>query len=171
MTREEFESILEEAYMEGYNTAISDIQEDILDEEAYDLEGEYDYYTESKNVRNQMDKLNIDKGEALGTTNGELWRDYRPRNPKRNWVKFSDSSRNREDRLRGNIADAYYTVKNTDPRARYTSVVRGRIKSGEFDSDDPRSNKLKEKAAANAERRKAELRERLRPFKNKGNKY
>ena len=46
MTREEFESILEEAYIEGYNTAIEDIQEDILDEEAYDLEGEYDYYTE-----------------------------------------------------------------------------------------------------------------------------
>jgi len=48
MTREEFESILEEAYIEGYNTAIEDIQEDILDEEAYDLEGEYDYYTEEQ---------------------------------------------------------------------------------------------------------------------------
>ena len=42
MTREEFESILEEAYIEGYNSAIEDIQEDILDEEAYDLEGEYE---------------------------------------------------------------------------------------------------------------------------------
>jgi hypothetical protein len=48
MTREEFESILEEAYIEGYNTALEDIQEDILDEEAYDLEGEYEYYTEAK---------------------------------------------------------------------------------------------------------------------------
>jgi len=47
MTREEFESILEEAYIEGYNTAIEDIQEDILDEEAYDLEGEYENYTEA----------------------------------------------------------------------------------------------------------------------------
>jgi len=47
MTREEFESILEEAYIEGYNTAIEDIQEDILDEEAYDLENEYEYYTEA----------------------------------------------------------------------------------------------------------------------------
>jgi hypothetical protein len=48
MTREEFESILEEAYNDGYNQAIEDIQEDILDEEAFDLEGEYNYYTESR---------------------------------------------------------------------------------------------------------------------------
>jgi len=47
MTREEFESILEEAYIEGYNTAIEDIQEDILDEKAYDLEDEYEYYNEA----------------------------------------------------------------------------------------------------------------------------
>lgn len=46
MTREEFESILKEVYIEGYNTAIEDIQEDILDEEAFDLEREYEYYTE-----------------------------------------------------------------------------------------------------------------------------
>ena len=56
MTREEFESILEEAYIEGYNTAIEDIQEDILDEEAYDLENEYDYYTETR------DDTEFDKG-------------------------------------------------------------------------------------------------------------
>ena len=48
MTREEFESILEEVYIEGYNTAIEDIQEDILDEEAYDLENEYEVYAESR---------------------------------------------------------------------------------------------------------------------------
>ncbi len=47
MTRDEFESILEEAYIEGYNSALEDIQEDILDEEAFDLEDDYDYYTES----------------------------------------------------------------------------------------------------------------------------
>ena len=51
MTRDEFESILEEAYIEGYNTAIEDIQEDILDEEAFDLEGDYDYYTEDAHPR------------------------------------------------------------------------------------------------------------------------
>jgi hypothetical protein len=52
MTREEFESILEEAYNDGYNQAIEDIQEDILDEEAFDLEGEYNYYTESTRRKN-----------------------------------------------------------------------------------------------------------------------
>ena len=46
MTRDEFESILEEAYIEGYNSALEDIQEDILDEEAFDLEDDYEYYTE-----------------------------------------------------------------------------------------------------------------------------
>ena len=51
MTREEFESILEEAYIEGYNTAIEDIQEDILDEEAYDLENEYEVYAEGYNKK------------------------------------------------------------------------------------------------------------------------
>ena len=48
MTREEFESILEECFIEGYNSALEDIEEDILDEEAYDLEKDYDYYTENQ---------------------------------------------------------------------------------------------------------------------------
>ena len=56
MTREEFESILEEAYIEGYNTAISDIQEDILDKEAYDLEGEYESILEMKDSRDPETK-------------------------------------------------------------------------------------------------------------------
>jgi hypothetical protein len=59
MTREEFESILEEAYIEGYNTAIEDIQEDILDEEAFDLEGEYDYYTESSKAKKEQNKATL----------------------------------------------------------------------------------------------------------------
>ena len=162
MTREEFESILEEAYIEGYNTAISDIQEDILDEEAYDLEGEYDYYTESKNVRKRMDELNIDKYNGLRYPNGELYRNYKPRNPNRNWVKFSDKGYDKKGNLRGNISDKYYTILNTDSRNgdKFTSVVRGRIKSGANDSDDPRSDKLKEKAAANAERRKEDAEKR-----------
>lgn len=46
MTRDEFESILEELFEEGYNQALFDIQEDILDESAYNLEDEYDYYIE-----------------------------------------------------------------------------------------------------------------------------
>ncbi len=51
MTREEFESILEEYFIEGYNSALEDIEEDILDEEAYDLERDYDYYTEAQDEK------------------------------------------------------------------------------------------------------------------------
>ena len=46
MTREEFESILEEAFLEGYNNAIDEIEE-ILDEDYIDIEDDYGYYTES----------------------------------------------------------------------------------------------------------------------------
>ena len=44
------------------------------------------------------------------------------------------------------------------------NLIRGK-------DDDPRSMKLRQKAAANAERRKKELAEKLKPFKNKGNVY
>jgi len=58
LSREEFESILEEAYIEGYNTALEDIQEDILDEEAFDLEGDYKVYTEKvrEDARSEANK-------------------------------------------------------------------------------------------------------------------
>ena len=74
MTREEFESILEEAYIEGYNTALEDIQEDILDEEAYDLEGEYEYYTESLSNK---DKLKVKEFE-----NSEYAKQLKSEDPK-----------------------------------------------------------------------------------------
>ena len=115
MTREEFESILEEAYIDGYNSAIEDIQEDILNEEAYDLERDYEYYNESKNVRKRMDELDTDKCNSLTNDSGELYRNYKPRNPKRNWVKFSDKGYDSAGYYRGNSADSTYTVTNIDP--------------------------------------------------------
>ncbi len=83
MTREEFESILEEAYIEGYNNAISDIQEDILDEEAYDLEGDYDYYTETKTHNKFLHAIDADKAMKSGR--------YHP-------IEFSDKKDNEENK-------------------------------------------------------------------------
>ena len=105
MTREEFESILEEAFLEGYNDAIEEIfdesegltykvkdkgysvarlnkqkKEQLKDylkkhtvslkdlekaaneDTSFDLEDEMDSYTESKNVKRQMEKFLINKG-------------------------------------------------------------------------------------------------------------
>ena len=64
MTREEFESILEECFIEGYNSALEDIQEDILDEEAYDLERDYDYYTEGS-ISKHKDRQAISRAARL----------------------------------------------------------------------------------------------------------
>ena len=67
MTREEFASILEEAYIEGYNTAIEDIQEDILNEEAYDLEGEYKVYCEKVENKEEVKLFNdLSKAKGIG---------------------------------------------------------------------------------------------------------
>ena len=46
MTREEFESILEEAFLEGYNNAYEEIEE-ILDEDYIDIEDDYEVYDEN----------------------------------------------------------------------------------------------------------------------------
>ena len=47
MTREEFESILEEAFIEGYNNAYEEIEE-ILDEDYIDIEDDMDSYNEEQ---------------------------------------------------------------------------------------------------------------------------
>ena len=172
MTREEFESILEEAYIEGYNSAIEDIQEDILNEEAYDLEGEYDYYTESKNVRKQMDKLQHKDDKQWGSTYS---RTYYPSNPKQDWTKFSAAADDWSDDTHHNELDKNprnYVVSKHIGAPNSNTPARGRIKSDTwYKDDDPRSMKLRQKVAANAERRRKELKEKLKPFKNKGNKY
>ena len=62
LSREEFESILEECFIEGYNSALEDIQEDILDEEAYDLED--DYYNEGVVTDSLKDKVNNVKDDV-----------------------------------------------------------------------------------------------------------
>ena len=84
MTRDEFEALLEEAFLAGYNDAIDEIFEE---DNTFDLEDEYDYYNESsKNVRNQMDKLAHKDDKDWGFTYS---RTYYPSNPKKDWTKFS----------------------------------------------------------------------------------
>jgi hypothetical protein len=179
MTREEFESILEEAYIEGYNTAIEDIQEDILDEEAFDLENEYEYYTESKNVGNKMKELR-DEDEDGNTIyrNGTTTVSYRSNTPHPKAINkgLNWSSKTDNGTFEG------YKVKEKHPRGKVSRAI-GRIKVGEHDTDEVFKNptlqhhiaknaemvagrKLREIAAKNLERaNKPGL------FKNKGNKY
>ena len=52
MTREEFESILEEAFLEGYNNAYEEIEE-ILDEDYIDIEDDYEVYDEALTPENK----------------------------------------------------------------------------------------------------------------------
>ena len=170
MTRDEFEYLLEEAFMAGYEDAIDEIFEE---DNTFDLEDEYDYYNESsKNVRKRMDELPHEDDKQWGSTYS---RTYYPSNPKKDWTKFSAAADDWSD-------DPHHDEYNKNPRnyvvAKHigspnsNTPARGRIKSDTwYKDDDPRSMKLRQKAAANAERRKKELAEKLKPFKNKGNVY
>ena len=189
MTRDEFESILEEVFEEGYNQAIFDIQEDILDEEAFDLEGEYDYYSESsKNVRKQMDKLNSKTDTRTNKYTDREYVDsktYRPGNPKHDWAKYVNNgttpNKNKSNIVNPNkyssSGDTFfsrYTVYNTDTYPdRPKRVIRGRIKAANYDaSDDPRSFKLRDRVRSQSQRNAYKEKIAKRPFKNKpGNKY
>ena len=66
MTREEFESILEEAFLEGYNNAIDEIEE-ILDEDYIDIEDDYEVYDEGaiKRIKEKVGNF-IDDVKAAG---------------------------------------------------------------------------------------------------------
>lgn len=79
MTREEFESILEEVFEEGYNQAIDDLEQEIANEETYDLtdfEDDYDYYDEGIDVRNRMRKIlnNVPGKTAVHGLSGKVAR-------------------------------------------------------------------------------------------------
>ena len=56
MTREEFEALLEEAFIEGYNDAIDEIFEE---DNTFDLEDEYDYYNESSKFKKELNKARL----------------------------------------------------------------------------------------------------------------
>ena len=184
MTREEFESILEEAYIEGYNSALEDIQEDILDEESYDLEGEYEYYTESgrkSNVRRKMMELGEKHdGDVLyrnGTSSSSNFDNSTPHpkaiNKGLDWSRKTDT---------GNY-EGYRVKQDRNHHNGKSSPVIGRIKVGEHDRDEVFNNSnlqyhLKKNAEMVAGRKAREiaaknLERANKPglFKNKGNKY
>ena len=66
MTREEFESILEEAFLEGYNNAYEEIEE-ILDEDYIDIEDDYEVYDEDAHKRNIGRHLGYAPGSDPGS--------------------------------------------------------------------------------------------------------
>ena len=179
----EVEELLQEAYEKGFNDGIDqtcdyicenyeldsdlDSDEEAYSEDTFDLEDDYNYYNESKNVRKQMDKLG-QHVDVYGT------KEYYPKYRNKDWTKFSDGnvfSKKTGEKSASTIRGDSYRVRNNDNEENPRSEARGRIKSGNKASDDPRSMKLKAKVKANADRREAEKKERLRPFKNKGNRY
>ena len=109
MTRDEFESILEEVFEEGYNQAIFDIQEDILDEEAYDLEDEYEYYNEAWKPNEFIDY----KAQREYTKSGK---------------KFADLGKNKADFMRSKILPKlhYHLSKG----GTFTKVINDMNKEG-----------------------------------------
>ena len=164
--------LLQEAYEKGFNDGINQTCDyitenyELEEDNNFDLEDDYEYYTESKNVRKQMDKMG-----SYTDVNGT--KEYYPRYRNKDWTKFSD--RNVFSKKTGEKSaisrPGIYRVRNNDTEENPRSQARGRIKSGYNSSEDPRSSKLKAKVKANADRREAEKKERLRPFKNKGNQY
>ena len=58
MIREEFEALLEEAFIEGYNDAIDEIFEE---DNTFDLENEMDSYLESNKETKARNKKNFAK--------------------------------------------------------------------------------------------------------------
>ena len=180
-TEEEVMALIEEAFESGYDSALEEVLDESSEDE-YNTEYPELFSESSKNVRRQMDKLGREDEDYSRSLvgKGDLWREYVAKNPKRNWIKYADTYKKRADGnyeyTNGNINNKTYKIYNNDPRDdsknQWNSVARGRIKSGAKASSDPRSVALKEKVAANAARRKAELKEKLRVFKdNRGNRY
>lgn len=86
MTREEFDSILEEAFIEGYDAAQKDLEEVLNKEleeyeveepvdESIEIEDDYDdYYDEAIDVRKRMNKIlnNVPGKSAINGLTGKV---------------------------------------------------------------------------------------------------
>ena len=184
MTREEFESILEEAFIEGYNDAMEEIFEE---ESSFDLEEEMDSYNESsKNVRNQMKKYReINKDGSVYYRNGietdmhgNKYANTHPKAINRglNWASKTDLLTNKDYRIPKNSGDSEYIGDGK------SSTPIGRIKSYSRDDEVFKNYRLRDHVKKNAklvatrkarEIAKNNLERANKPgiFKNKGNKY
>ena len=166
MTRDEFEALLEEAFIEGYNNAIDEVFDEDSD---FDLEEEMDNYNESKNVKNKMDKYRqIDQyGNAYYRNGSKLdrlssYNTHRAINPGRDWKQYTDQD---------NDKPMYRVNKHTTS----DRAARGRIKV----KDNPDElEKIKRIAKIKLNQRKAKIYEdnkrkyksyKSPVFKNKGN--
>ena len=191
MTRDEFESLLEEAFLAGYEDAMNEVFEESDNIEIED----YDVYDESsKNVRRQMDKLNSssDKDSYAIYKNGKADKEgnYDPKaiNKGLNWTRYTkdynaDKDKNGEYKASqgGGIgSDSYEVDRRTGTEK--SSRPRGRIKvRNEYKNGTSRIERIKELVEKNkravANRKVREIAEknleRSKPkvFAGKGNRY
>ena len=201
-TDKEVKEILDRVYSEAYDAGRNDTLEyfeenyEFDSDDSFDLEDEYDYYTESsKNVRRQMDKLK-DKDEYNDNVtvyrNGDA--DHKKVvNRGLDWAKYAKKSKDDGDSSYTNgvatIHDYYgnkstaYTVGNKG--LKHSSEARGRIKVADEPEEGKawrRRNKLKQAIERNKhlvetrkdrELAKANVERANKPglFKNKGNRY
>ena len=152
MTREEFESILEEAYIEGYNSALEDVQEDILDEEAFDLERDYDYYTEEsghhRNITRQFSLGGLK--HARSTDMGRHFAKIGKKEgiPITNSKEFKDQLVNNNDKLKEKIDNLHKRIQQSKKYKAFEKYANKNMerfaKQSEDDYDKFKQGKLKD---------------------------
>ena len=129
MTRDEFNEILEEIFIEGYNNALEDIEQIILDEEAYDLEEDYNYFVEQfllehtpyhrkAFIRGVLDSVPEDERKEVAKA---LVRKLGTNK----YIKDKDRNRKGE-----NLLDNYVNKHGTDSKARvkYATAITNGVK-------------------------------------------
>ena len=162
MTREEFESILEEAFMAGYNDAIDEIFEE---DNTFDLEDEYNVFCEK--VTDEMDKLR-QKRQFDQNTNSVTYAPVKGSNNYKGADQYDfgksggavhDNIYNARMHGQSRVNPSVYVVKDQRKQSDriLQSPARGRIKVGADKSDDPRSFKLRQRVELN--RRMREMRD------------
>ena len=167
-TEREVKEMLDKAFQEGYDDGIDDTIEYIdenyeIEDDSFDLMNEYESYTESKNVRNQMDRLNSSADPyrkaiyAANLQKNQDWIDkatHRDDGERKHWHNGTSKGKGSityADNVRGTgyIVDAQRRRDYADFHFKKTSNPRGRIKVAAPDDTDPRSYRLREKVLDN----------------------
>ena len=130
MTREEFEALLEEAFMAGY-------------EDAYD---EIDVANESKNVKQKIDKYKDTSltGKKRGIDGFTMYDPKKIKTQNKKWLNDADTHHTNQTMDGSN--DFYFVHRNKGANGK-SSTPRGRIKVG---NDDELEYRMKRKLKGNA---------------------
>ena len=144
MTREEFESLLEEAFIEGYNNAMDEVEE-ILNEDYIDIEDDIDSYNEeSGHHRNYERKFPIGGFKHAHTKDlgKRLAKEARKAgvhvyDPKRAASEINDDPKKREaiEKLQAKFAKHpanKYLEKNADKLMDYSNKQYDKFKQGKL---------------------------------------